>query len=274
MKDIDIHRLAHLYYGEKKTTVELAEIFGCSLRAIYKCMDAHGMKRRSKSEAKKLAKARKSRVNLDIEDIVRLYFQEHLTLGEVGTRLGVTGTTVRTRLIAAGYTPRSVKEAQQLAEVGQFSRFTDTDRAEMKRLYCEEEQSLAEIADRYNCSDVTVRAHLKEIGVRLRTYKEAWDLRRKKAEGKERKPKRKVEPRGKVSREPPIPPEAPARTYTPPKRFGKVFEPIPLLSPAQVTPERILQLREDEELTVDDIAVVCSLSRVDIYNILQKAGGI
>ena len=45
---------------------------------------------------------------------------------------------------------------------------------------------------------------------------------------------------------------------------------VPLLTPEQVTPERILQLRNEENLTIDVIAGRCSLSNLQVYNILQE----
>ena len=35
MKDIDINQVAHLYYHEKKSVYEIAEIFGCAHRQSF-----------------------------------------------------------------------------------------------------------------------------------------------------------------------------------------------------------------------------------------------
>ena len=195
---------------------------------------------------------------LPITEIVKLYFEQQLTLLEIGKRMRVSGTTIRARLIEAGYSVRRRGKAQRKGFTGRFS---DAEVAEMERLYCVELCACPEIASRFKCSAGTVRAKLIERGVQLRTYSEAYALRRKNQE-ETATPLRK-ETNGKT-RSP--------RTYTPPKRLGKVFDPIPLLPPEQVTPERILQLWQEDELTLDDIAAICSLSRVDIYNILEKAG--
>ena len=233
MKNIDVNQIKHLYYIKKKSAFEIAEIFGCAPADIYSHMKENGMQRRTYSEAQKIRYDRDG-LKLDLTEIVRLYFEEHLSLVAVGDRLDVSEDTVRKRLLAAGYEPRKSGESRRLRE----SSLTDTDTAEMVRLYCEEEQSSMEIASQYNCSDVVVRDHLKRHGVRLRTFKEAQVLRRKK----------EIE-RKSVRETAPLPPE-------------------------QVTPERILQLRNDENLTIDAIAGRCSLSNLEVYNILQEAGGL
>ena len=193
------------------------------------------MQRRSYAEAHTIRYSQKH-LNIDLAEIVRLYFEEQLPLIEVGTRLGVCHTTVRKCLVAAGYEIRKRGESRHPRK-SRSSKFTDADLAEMERLYCQVEWSSAEIAYRYECCDLTVRAHLKRLGVRLRTPKEAQALRRKK--------------------------ETRSLSVPPPKK-------IPALPPAQVTPERILQLRNEENLTIDVIAGRCSLSNLEVYNILQE----
>ena len=252
--DIDINQIKHLYYHEKKSGHEIAEILDCPVRVIYDRMKKNGMQRRSYSEAHKLRHAQKGR-NRNDPEIVRLYFEEHLTLAEVGKRLGISFYTVRGRLIAMGYERRKGGRPRDPLKP-RTCKFTDAELSEMKRLYCEAEQTLAEIAYRYDCSDVAVMTYLKQQGVRVRTVKEAQALRRKKE-------KARKESNG-VSTE--------TRTYTPPKRAGKVKGPYPLLPSEQVTPERILQLRTEEDLMIDDIAAVCSISNVEVYTILQEAG--
>ena len=237
MKNIDINRLKHLYYTEEKSAFEIAEIFGCDPMVIYGRMKKNGMQRRPYSEAQKIRYARDG-LNLDLAEIVRLYFEEQLSLKKVGDRLGVSNDTVRKHLLAAGYVPRKRGESRRLRK----SPFTDTDLAEMVRLYCVEGQSSMEIASHYNCSDVVVRKVLKRHGVRLRTFKEAQALRRKKETVK----KKDVVGGNSDSR---------------------------LLPKEQVTPERILQLRNEENLTIDAIAARVSLTNLEVFNILQEAGG-
>ena len=162
MKDIDIHRVAHLYYHEKKSVYAIAEILGCTPTVIYGHMQKNGLQRRSYSEAHRMRYSQKH-LNMDLAEIVRLYFEEQLPLIEVGTRLGVCHTTVRKCLVAAGYEIRKRGESRH-PQKSRSSKFTDADLAEMERLYCQAEWSSAEIAYRYECCDLTVRAHLKNQG--------------------------------------------------------------------------------------------------------------
>ena len=250
MKDIDIHQVVHLYYHEKKSVYEIAKIFGCAHSVIYARMKENGLQRRSYSEAHTIRYSQKH-LKIDLAEIVRLYFEEQLPLIEVGTRLGVCHTTVRKCLVAAGYEIRKRGESRH-PQKSRSSKFTDADLAEMERLYCQAEESSAEIAYRYECCEMTVRAHLKRQGVRLRTPQEAQALRRKKEK--------------EVSHR-----EDRDRTTSCAVR-GTVGETrlVPDLPPEQVTPERIHQLRNEEGLRIDIIAGMCSLSNLEVYNILQE----
>ena len=308
MKNIDIRQIEHLYYHEEKSTYEIAAILGCSASTVSNKMEQHDMPLRSISEAHKNQHARNPRVALDITEIVRLYFEERLSLLKIGEQLGVSDTTIREKLLKAGYTLRAPYEMVHLK--GRSSRFTDADVSEMERLYCEEELSLRKVAERIpNCTAATVGNKLRERGVRLRTAAEARALRQRKKGDVEKSAEVKEMPlsnyqtssktqqtrlerletsvregsrtegngdahRGTHEQHPDFSAEMPTRTYTPPKRLGKVFEPIPLLRPEEVTLERILRLRQGDELTLDDIAAICSLSRVVVFNILREVGGL
>lgn len=287
MKNIDINQIEHLYYHEKKSGYEIAAIFGCSVGTIYNKMRQHNLPLRSISEANKNQHAQKPRVDLDLTEVARLYFEERLSMICIGERMGVSDTTIRGQLLKAGYTLRDPYEIAHLRV--RSSKFTEADVAEMVRLYSEEELSLKKVAERCNCTPVTVGNKLRERGVRLRTSGEARALRqKKKKEGKKSVNCSKVGKLGSGKSDVGVPNASSnftdsqtlqtrkrsSETYTPPKRLGKVFEPIPLLSPEEVTPERILQLRMEDELTLDDIAAVCSLSTVDVYTILMENGSL
>ena len=267
MKDIDIHRVAHLYYHEKKSVYEIAKIFGCAHSVIYARMKENGLQRRSYSEAHRMRYAQKH-LDIDLAETVRLYFEEHLSLVEVGTRLGVCSTTVRKCLVATGYEIRKRGESRH-PQKSRSSKFTDADLAEMERLYCQAEWSSAEIAYRYDCCEMTVRAHLKRHGVRLRTPQEAQALRRKK----------EVSARGTVAEiclEPVLSPEQ----VTPSENRASVCESQTEGNGSahrqrneqnpRFSVERILQLRNEEGLRIDIIAEMCSLSNLQVYNILQE----
>ena len=275
MRNIDINQIKHLYYHEKKSGYEIAAIFDCSVGTIYNKMRQHGLPLRSISEAHSNRFGRDPKVPLDITEIVRLYFEERLSLVGVGERMGASGTTIREKLLKAGYTLRTRYEIAHLGV--RPSKFTEADVSEMERLYVQEELPLQKVAERFNCPAVSVGNKLKERGIRLRTAKEAQALYYRKKEGVEKSVKdAQVEgtplSNSQTSELPNSQTEP--ETYTPPKRLGKVFEPIPLIPPEEVTLERILILRQGDDLTLDDIAAVCSLSRVEVFNILMKIGGI
>ena len=288
MRNIDINQIKHLYHHEKKSGYEIAEIFDCSVGTIYNKMKQHGLPLRSISEAHNNRFGRDPKVPLDITEIVRLYFEERLSLAGVGERMGASGTTIREKLLKAGHTLRTPYEIAHLGV--RPSKFTEADVSEMERLYVQEELPLQKVAERFNCPAVTVGNKLKERGIRLRTAREAQALYYRKQEGVEKsvKEETQVEKCTKVGKctkveETPLSnfrtselpnSQTSPETYTPPKRLGKVFEPIPLIPPEEVTLERILILRQGDDLTLDDIAAVCSLSRVEVFNILMKIGGL
>ena len=224
------------------------------------------MQRRSYAEAHTIRYSQKC-LKLDLAETVRLYFDEHLTLAEVGKRVGAAGITVSKRLVAAGYEIRNRGESRH-PQKSRSSKFTDADLAEMERLYCQAEWSSAEIAYRYECCDLTVRAHLKRLGVRLRTPKEAQALRRKKEAR-----------RGTVA-EICLVPDLPPEQVTPSENRASVCESQTEGNGSahrqrneqnpRFSVERILQLRNEENLTIDVIAGRCSLSNLEVYNILQE----
>ena len=112
----------------------------------------------------------RKRIKLDIAELARLYFEEELTLKEVGARLGISKSPIRQRLLEAGYTLRSRNNT---------SMFSDEEVAEIVRLYVEEEESGEELAYQFDCSGTTIREYLKKKGV-LRNREDAQRLRRKK----------------------------------------------------------------------------------------------
>ena len=227
--------------------------------------------------------------NIDMAEVQRLYYDEEMSTFEVGLELEASPDTIQSRMRAAGMQLRTRSEAQKCRtrnqRGGSRSKYVDVDKAaylyferelstakigkilgvsfqtirnrlkaagytlrgrlkkkygdseitEMVRLYCEEELSAGEIAFRYGCCDVTVRKYLKERGVRLRTSKESQELRRQK--------------------------EAAAKSKAS----------APVLKEA-VTPALVVELRKNENLTIDAIAEQCGLENIEVYAVLQSEG--
>ena len=245
MINIDIQELKRLYYDEKQSGFEIARHFQTIPQVIYNRMRKHGLQRRPCAEAQKLRYAKTEtgiRIFANIDEIVHLYFEEKLTLKEVGARIGVSHATIRDRLLTAGYKCRTKGESRHPWNKN-ASMFTESELAEIGRLYSEEERSAHDIAFQYDCSDATIRNYLKRIGVQMRTVPEAQVLRRKKEQAKTED-----------------------QHQTSVSRQLKQLPPLPL---EEATPERIQQLRHKDNLTIDAIAEVCSLTNLEVYNILQ-----
>ena len=245
MISIDLEELKRLYYDEQKSGFDIARHFQTFPQVIYNRMKKHGLQRRSASGGQTLRYA-KTGIILNIDEIVHLYFDEKLTLTEVGARIGVSHATIKNRLSAAGYKCRNSGDSRYPCPSKKQKRscmFTEADLTEIGRLYCEEERSAHDIAFQYDCSDSTIRNHLKRIGVQMRTIPEAQALRRKKEEAK-------TEDHHQTT-------------------ISRQLKQLPPLTPEQVTPDRVLELRHKRNLTIDAIAKVCSLTNLEVYNILQ-----
>ena len=232
MISIDIEELKRLYYDEEKSGYEIAEHFQTMPQVIYNRMEKHGLRRRPHA--------------VNINEIVRLYFEEELSLVEVGERVGVSSGTITKRLWAAGYKCRKRGGSRHPSKMKGSYMFTASDLTEIKRLYCEEGRSGDDIAFQFNCCGATIRNHLKRQGIQLRTPTEAQALRRNHEQEKE-----SGQHQRSVSRQ---------------------LKQLPLLPLEEVTPARVLGLRNKDNLTIDAIAKVCSLTNLEVYNILQEAG--
>ena len=247
MISIDLEELKRLYYDEQKSGFEIARHFQTFPQVIYNRMRKHGLQRRPCAEAQKLRYAKTEagiRIFTNIDEIVHLYFEEKLTLKEVGARIGVSHATIQNRLLTAGYKCRNKGESLHLCPSNKgTSMFTASELAEIGRLYSEEERSAHDIAFQYDCSDATIRNYLKRIGVQMRTVPEAQVLRRKKEQAQAG-----GQHEASISRQ---------------------LKELPALPLEEVTPARVLELRHKDNLTIDAIAKVCSLSNLEVYNILQ-----
>ena len=99
------------------------------------------------------------RVELDEKILQRLYWEEGLTLAEVGARLGVSGTCVMRKMRGYGiprrpaHRPRGRGVLVGIAVSG------------VVQLYREQELSLRLIGEAYGCSAETVRRCLADAGV-------------------------------------------------------------------------------------------------------------
>ena len=114
--------------------------------------------------------------NLNIDEIIRLYFDEKMSIENIGKRFGVSPTPIRDRLLSQGY---ELRPSYWKAHQTRRAMFTESEQAEMVELHVEKELSSDAIAAIFRTSGVTVQKYLKKAGV-LRTRKEAQALRKQK----------------------------------------------------------------------------------------------
>jgi hypothetical protein len=98
------------------------------------------------------------------EEIARLYFEEHLPLAQVASRVGVSAHTVRARLLSAGCVlrPRSAG-SKPVVPI-----------SELVRLYIDERLSLEKVAQKVGYSGgAVVGERLRRAGYNLRTPRTA-----------------------------------------------------------------------------------------------------
>jgi len=238
--DVNIEVLKRLYYDEKLSVLKVSQRMGVPKHIIYAVMREHGLERRSKSEAQKLRDYQDQCPVSDTE-IARLYYDEEKSTGTIAEELGVSQVVVRNRLIRAGYKLRSPKELRLLQIGGRaLIVFSESEKESIRELYCEEGHSLATIGFRFNVSPHIIKRELINMGVSLRTAQESQELRRKKEqESYERQMVEKV---------------------------GLILE------DSEVSKEKIIQLWQDEKLKIQEIALKCSLSTVEVYDILREVG--
>ena len=240
--DLDVERIKTLYYVEKKSQREIADILGCSRTVIARRMKGLGLTVRSKSDERK-----KRLIEVDLSEIVRLYFEKRLSAREVGKRLGMSESTVAERLKKGGYQLRKARPP----------RFSDKDLSEIKRLYFEQEMTLVEIAARYNCPYRTFLRHLKAQGIQLRKP------RRKKREETE-SPQHTQNYASKTKNEWTPPAEAREVARNNPKSFDLASVPEGTIE------DKILFLRDSQNAKVQDIAHTLNISPVAVYDVIME----
>ena len=241
IQNIDIEKLKHLYYVEKKTLRETAEILGCSVSPIKRFMDKNGLKRRTKSEIQKMFKA-PIKLEIDIDKAVKLYFGEHLTLAEVGKKMGVSGQIVGSILEGAGYKKRKPGETKHKKRPGK-PRFTPKQAEKIARLYIDSDLSMSKISERMGCSFGTVKKALLSLNIKLKI----------------RNSGRKTIEKNKQNRMLRL-------QEIEMKRGG---EPV---DKKLVTPELVVKMKENDNLTIDCIAYKCHMTRMEVYKILNENG--
>ena len=111
--------------------------------------------------------------------------------------------------------------------------------SEIRRLYCDEENSMRMIGFRFEVSPQIIKRTLVEMGVELRTLQESPQIRRDREF--ERHEKRVSEKAGEI------------------------------LDSSAVSESKVIELYESLDFLLDEIALKCSFTRVEVYEILRDA---
>jgi len=94
---IDKGRLKKLYLNEKKSTCEIAKIFGCNQETIRRRLIDHGILRRY----------REIKIKIPSEDLKNLYLKDKMSTLELAKKYKCSQWTIRSKLIKKGVLLRS-----------------------------------------------------------------------------------------------------------------------------------------------------------------------
>ena len=123
--------------------------------------------------------------NIDLNEIIRLYETEMLSFAEIAEILGVSRSSVYKLYRETGRKPRKQgfqRPGLKRTRKPRKSSFTNADIARIVKEY-EEGNSSIDLAVKFGCSDVHIRALLHQNEANVRTRQQAQALRREKENG-------------------------------------------------------------------------------------------
>ena len=171
-QNIDIDEVKRLYYDEKLSVSAVAQELDVPINSVQKAMQQHGLKRRSRKEARVLRDP-PVMSQIDIDEIKRLYYDEKLSVSAVAQRVEIPKCRVQKAMQQHGLRRRSRKEAQGLRVPTVMSQI---DVNEIKRLYYDEKLSVSAVAQRMGVPINRVRKAMQQHGLKRRSRKEAQGL--------------------------------------------------------------------------------------------------
>ena len=124
----------------------------------------------------------KKRIDIDTNEIIRLYETELLSFAEIAEILGVSRSSVYKRYRETGRKPRKQgfqRPGLKRTRKPRKSSFTDVDIARIIKRY-EDGNSSVLLSIEFGCSDVHIRSLLHQHGAKVRTRQQAQALRREK----------------------------------------------------------------------------------------------
>ena len=237
--DIDVKRLKSLYYEDLLSVPAISEILDIPRAFLYGFMRDNGWKLRTRSESQWL-RFQRDRDQIPLEKIVDLYYDEEKSTFQIAEILGVSQKTVSDRLRDAGYVLRTRKEAAELHS--REITFSEEALQRMSFLYTEKCRTLDDLAISFQTSPTVIRKALRGMGVVIRTVAESQQLRRKRERELLAEKEKCVE------------------------------DAAPVLPVSPASDEKVVELFLDQDLLLDEIAVECSRTRIDVYRVLRDAG--
>ena len=233
-KKVRIEDIKRLYFDEQLPLGEVAKRLETTDQIVRDAMDENGIKRRSASERQKLRFAQE-RVEIPIDEVLRLYFDEEERLNIIGKKYRRAPNYIKTMIEGAGHQIRNKSEAGCVSNRKRRILFTAEETDEIVRLYTVEKVSNVHLADKFQVSTPVMRRFLRSQNITLRSSAE----------------QRKIQGAGRRK-----PPE-----LTAPETVEK-------LDATEINKEKVHELRYVENKSLAEIAAMAGMSTVEVYSIL------
>lgn len=171
----DKNTLRRLYHGDNLSVNEIAKKFDCGHSTISKWMDRHDIER---NPSQKLSDKVPSSFSSTPEELTQKdwlrqkYREENKTFKEISEALDVGESTVRDWVEKLGIEKRSSEERYRLQTKKQIERKTPDELLSeqwLREHYVEEDLSGTQVADKLDCTCVTVYKWLKRHDIEIGT---------------------------------------------------------------------------------------------------------
>ena len=152
--------LEKLYVKERKSTIEIAEIYHVYNRTVGQWLQSYEIPRRTISEAhlpKNFTKPTKAQ-------LTRWYVKERMSTVQIADNLGVSNPTVAEWMKSDGIPRRTISEAQ--LPIG----FKKPTREELEKWYSEDNMTVDEIGKQLKVGKTSVYRWIKDYGIRRMSH--------------------------------------------------------------------------------------------------------
>jgi biotin operon repressor len=148
-KRLDIPRdlLERLYYDEGLSRQKIADRLGCTEWMVRKQMERYGLPARRPWDYR--------RIDIPEDLLQRLYYEEGLSQAKIAKRIGCDERVIRDRMREFGMEPKSPADYKWL----------NIPESLLRKLYCQDGLSLAQIAEQLGCSQTVILRRLQAYGV-------------------------------------------------------------------------------------------------------------